>query len=160
MKRTCIMIAAAAFSATTVQAADTPAAEVAYNDMGAVEASLTGVAGDVEAGRKVMTTRGLGNCIACHEVTTLKEFPFHGEIGPSLDGVGDRWEEADLRGIVANAKKMFDGTMMPAFYKSAGYIRPGNGFTGKAAKPEDLDTLLTAQQVEDVVAYLMTLKEN
>ena len=49
--------------------------------------------------------------------------------------------------------------MMPSFYKTAGYIRPGNAFTGKAAEGP-LEPLLTAQQVEDVVAYLMTLKEN
>ncbi len=106
-----------------------------------------------------MTTRGLGNCIACHEVTALLDFPFHGEVGPTLDGVADRWDEADLRGIVSNAKMMFDGTMMPAFYKKSGFIRPGNAYTGKAAKESDLSTLLTAQQIEDVVAYLMTLKE-
>ena len=107
-----------------------------------------------------MVTRGLGNCIACHQVTELDEFPFHGEVGPALDGAADRWTEEELRGIVADAKKMFDGTMMPSFYKRSGYIRPGNGYSGKAATPEELSTLLSAQQVEDVVAYLMTLKDN
>ncbi|GAD57453.1 sulfur oxidation protein SoxX [Limimaricola cinnabarinus LL-001] len=52
----------------------------------------------------------------------------------------------------------FPGTIMPAFYKTTGFIRPGDGFTGKAGT-EPLDPLLTAQQVEDVVAYLMTLRE-
>ena len=47
---------------------------------------------------------------------------------------------------------------MPAFYKTEGFVRPGNGFTGKAAEGA-LDPLLTAQEIEDVVAYLMTLKE-
>ena len=129
---------------------------VSYTD-GAIEQSLTGTAGDPAAGRVIMN-KGAGNCIACHMVTDLEEFPFHGEIGPMLDGVGDRWSEAELRGIVANAKEMFPGTMMPSFYKTEGFVRPGNGFTGKAAEGE-LDPLLTAQQVEDVVAYLLTLKE-
>ncbi len=121
--------------------------------------SLTGQPGDAEAGKKVMTTRGLGNCVACHEVTALAEFPFHGNVGPTLDGVGSRWEEADLRGIVANSKMMFEGSIMPSFYKASGYIRPGNGYTGKASAEADLETLLSAQQIEDVVAYLMTLKD-
>ena len=63
-----------------------------------------------------------------------------------------------MRGIIANAKEMFPDTMMPSFYKTTGFIRPGNGFSGKAAEGE-LDPLLTGQQVENVVAYLMTLKE-
>lgn len=134
-------------------------AEVKFQD-GVVNGSLSGEAGDAEEGRLVMVTRGLGNCIACHEVTALKEFPFHGEVGPSLDGVGDRWSPEELRGIVADAKMMFDGTMMPSFYKKAGYIRPGNGFSGKAATDEELAPLLSAQQIEDVVAYLMTLKDD
>jgi sulfur-oxidizing protein SoxX len=152
------MLAALLLSAGVAQAEAIAPAEVSYQD-GAVSESLTGVAGDPASGMKVMTTRGLGNCIACHEVTALLDFPFHGEVGPSLDGVAGRWNEAELRGIVANAKMMFDGTMMPAFYKKSGYIRPGNAYTGKAAKEEELSTLLTAQQIEDVVAYLMTLKE-
>ena len=53
---------------------------------------------------------------------------------------------------------MFDGTVMPAFYKTTGYIRPGNAYTGKAAEGE-LPPILDAQQVEDVLAYLLTLKE-
>ncbi len=69
----------------------------------------------------------------------------------------DRWNEAQLRGIVANAKKTFDGTIMPSFYKTSGFIRPGDGYTGKAAE-ETLSPMLSAQQIEDVVAFLMTLK--
>jgi L-cysteine S-thiosulfotransferase len=64
----------------------------------------------------------------------------------------------ELRGIVANAKMTFDGSFMPAFYKTEGFVRPGGGYTGKA--PEgDLPPILTGQQIEDVVAYLLTLKE-
>ncbi|MDH5452562.1 MAG: c-type cytochrome, partial [Paracoccaceae bacterium] len=67
--------------------------------------------------------------------------------------------EAELRGIVANSKMTFEDSMMPSFYKTKGYIRPGDAFTGKAAEGDELPPLLTAQQIEDVVAYLMTLKE-
>ena len=129
---------------------------VAFMD-GAVSTSLTGVAGDPAEGRKIMN-KGAGNCIACHAVSDLSDLPFHGEVGPELDGVADRWTEAELRGIIANAKEMFPETVMPSFYRTSGFIRPGDAFTGKAAKGE-LAPLLTAQQVEDVVAYLLTLKE-
>ena len=124
--------------------------DVAYED-GAVEASLTGVAGDPAKGRDVFAGRKLGNCLACHVNSDREDESFHGEVGPQLDGVGDRWSEAELRGIVANSKMMFEDTIMPAFYRDSGYNRLLGAFEGK--------TILTAQQVEDVVAYLMTLKE-
>lgn len=132
--------------------------DVVFDEYGAVSASLTGTAGDPENGKLIMN-KGAGNCIACHGVAELEDLGFHGEIGPVLDGVADRWTEADLRGIVSNAKIMFPDSMMPSFYKTTGYVRPGDAYTGKAAQGE-LDPLLTAQEVEDVVAYLMTLKES
>jgi sulfur-oxidizing protein SoxX len=119
---------------------------------------LTGVAGNADQGREILTSKSLGNCVACHAAEAYDDISFHGEIGPMLDGVGSRWEEAEVRGIVANAKMTFEGTIMPAFYKSNGYIRPGDAYTGKAATG-DLPPLLSAQQIEDVVAYLMTLKD-
>lgn len=130
--------------------------KVVYDD-GAVAKSLTGVPGDAANGAKVVGTKGIGNCIACHQVTALSDVPWHGEVGPPLDGAGDRWSTAELRGIVANAKIMFEGSMMPSFYKVDGFTRPGDAYTGKAAK--ELTPLLTAQQIEDVVAFLATLKE-
>ena len=156
MKRTATTLAAMVV-VTGSAFAETLPLDVAFED-GAVAQSLTGTTGDPAAGEKVMTTRGQGNCIACHEVTALSASPFHGEVGPMLDGAGERWTEAELRGIVANAKMTFEDSMMPAFYKTNGYIRPGNAFTGKAAEG-DLPPLLTAQQIEDVVAFLLTLKE-
>jgi len=146
-----VLIAGAAF------AGETGPLEVMYGDGGAVDTSLSGNGGDAATGATIMTTKYKGNCIACHEVTALSESPFHGEIGPSLDGAGSRWSQAELRGIVADAKKTFDGSVMPSFYKVNGYIRPGNGYTGKAAEG-DLPPLLSAQEIEDVVAFLLTLK--
>ena len=155
MNRLLKAAAVAAVAAGTAQAEVAPS-DVAYDEYGEVAESLTGVPGDAESGKDVMTTRGLGNCIACHQVTALEDYPFHGEVGPSLDGAGERWTEAQLRGIVANAKNTFPDSMMMSFYFTGPFIRPGDGFTGKAASGE-LAPLLTAQQVEDVVAYLMTL---
>ena len=132
-------------------------ADVVFSE-GAVTASLSGQPGDPASGAKIMSSKKLGNCIACHEVTALNESPFHGEVGPLLDGVADRWNEAELRGILSNAKLTYDGTVMPAYYKVDGFNRPGNAYTGKAAEGP-LDPLLDAQQIEDVVAFLMTLKD-
>lgn len=157
MSRQITLAVALALTGVAAQAEVAPQ-EVAFGEYGAIETSLTGTPGDPKAWAEVMADRGLGNCVACHAVGALEEVPFHGEVGPPLDGAADRWTEADLRGIVANAKMTFPGTIMPAFYKTTGFIRPGDGFTGKAGE-EPLPPLLTAQQIEDVVAYLMTLHE-
>ncbi|MCE6951477.1 sulfur oxidation c-type cytochrome SoxX [Cereibacter sphaeroides] len=125
---------------------------------GALPVSLTGAPGDPAVGAKVMATRPQGNCVACHQIPPMVDVQFHGDVGPSLAGVASRYTEAQLRGIVANAKMTFEGSVMPAFYKNAGYIRPGDGYTSKPA-PAELPPILTAQQIEDVVAYLLTLKE-
>ncbi len=158
MKRIIPTITGLALAATIATAQEVAPLDVAFDEYGAVAVSLSGVAGNVDNGIVIMTDRGKGNCIACHQVTALDEFPFHGEVGPSLDGVGSRWTEADLRGIVANAKNTFPESVMPSFYKGTGYIRPGDAFTGKAGT-EPLPPLLTAQEIEDVVAYLLTLTE-
>lgn len=149
---------AAALVATPLIAGEVTPASVTFGEYGEIEQSLTGQPGDPENGALVMKNKSIGNCVACHQISALADTPFQGEIGPPLDGAGDRWEEADLRGIVANAKQMFPGTIMPAYFKTEGFVRPGNAYTGKA--PEgDLDPLLTAQQIEDVVAFLVAQKE-
>lgn len=132
--------------------------DVQFSEYGAVEASLSGTAGDAASGAEIVSSKKLGNCIACHEVTVLSDAPFHGEVGPSLDGAGSRWNEAELRGILSNSKMTFEGTIMPAYYKVEGFVRPGDAYTGKAANGP-LDPLLSAQQIEDVVAFLMTLTD-
>lgn len=157
MKR--LLCLAAAMSATLASPAlpEIAPTEVAFSE-GKIDTSLSGAPGDPANGIKVMTTAALGNCVACHTIAALPDVQFPGDIAPPLDGVADRWSEAELRGIVANAKMTFDGSFMPAFYKTEGFVRPGGGYTGKA--PEgDLPPILTAQQIEDVVAYLLTLKE-
>lgn len=155
-----LIIATAAISTLgtgTAFAADVVApGDVKYED-GAVAVSLTGEPGNPANAPDIMN-KGAGNCIACHEVTALSDLPFHGEVAPPLDGAGDRWSEAELRGIVANAKMMFDGSMMPSFYKTEGFNRLGDAYTGKAHEGP-VEPLLSAQQVEDVVAFLLTLKD-
>jgi len=160
MKATTLTIATL-IAAVTASAADPVSpADVMFNDHFGVEASLTGSPGDPVKGREVFSSRSLGNCVACHTVTEMiEDVDWHGNVGPSLDGVADRWEEADLRGIVVNAKNIYDGTIMPAFYKTTGFIRPGEGYTTKAAS-EPLPPILSAEQIEDIIAYLMTLKDS
>lgn len=159
MKSLAPLLGALAFAAGAASADAVAPEAVVFGEYGEIAASLTGQPGNAEEGLKVFTGRALGNCVACHSVTALLDsVAFHGNVGPSLDGVADRWTEADLRGIVANAKNYYDGTMMPAFYKTSGFIRPGEGFTSKPAA-EPLPPMLSAEQIEDVVAYLMTLKE-
>lgn len=154
-----LLSAACIVASVGFASAEVAPGDVKYDDYGAIAESLTGVPGDAAKGRDVISSKKMGNCVACHAISEMAEdIPFHGEVGPLLDGVADRWGEAEIRGIVANAKKTYDGTIMPAFYKNTGYIRPGDAYTGKAPKAE-LTTILTAQQIEDAVAYLMTLKE-
>lgn len=125
--------------------------DVKFDDEGMVAVSLTGVAGDAANGREVFKNRKQGNCLACHMNADMPEESFHGEVGPEMTGVADRWSEAELRGIVSNSKMMFEDTIMPAFYRDAGFERPLEDFAG--------NSILSAQQVEDVIAYLQTLKE-
>ena len=157
MTRQFWMAAVAALCLTTPVLGETSPTAVAYTD-GAIETSLTGGPGDAAAGKTVMTTASLGNCVACHQIGTIPEADFQGDIAPPLDGVAGRYTEAQLRGLVANAKMTFEGSFMPAFYKTEGFIRPGAAYSGKAPT-EALPPILTAQQVEDVVAYLMTMTE-
>lgn len=135
----------------TAHAGNVAPMDVKFTDDG-VKASLTGAAGDAAKGRAVFSNRKQGNCLACHVNAEQKEHSFHGEVGPPLDGVADRYSEAELRAIVINSKKaLTDETIMPGFYSLDLGVRVNKKFTEK--------TILTAEQVEDVVAYLATLKE-
>lgn len=113
---------------------------------------LTGARGDADKGRATFIDRQLGNCLGCHAVSELEAEPFHGEVGPPLDGVADRYEEGEIRLQVIDAKAANPDTIMPGFYVVDGLHRVAPEFAGK--------TILSAEQVEDVIAYLMTLTES
>ncbi len=143
---------AGTFAVSAIAGEAVAPSKVMINDDLAIEKSLTGQAGDAVAGRDLFVNRKLGNCLACHQNADLASEPFHGEVGPTLDGAGDRWEAGQLRAILVNPKQVFgDHTIMPAFYRDAGFNRNAKKFKGK--------TILSAQQVEDIVAYVSTLKE-
>ena len=147
---TIIMAATVAFS-TVLYAETISPGNIKFGENGEVELALTGVAGDAASGRKLFMNRKKGNCLACHVNSEMAEQTFHGEVGPELGGVANRWGAAELRGILVNSKNMFEGTIMPAFYKDSGYNRILKKFDGK--------TILSAQEVEDLLAYVMTLRE-
>lgn len=148
---------AASFAAGAAFANPVAPADVVFTEDGAVEQSLTGVAGNAEEGFIVFSNKKKGNCVACHNIESMTELNFPGNVGPILDGVGENRSIAELRGILTNSKMTFEGTVMPAYYKVDGFTRPGDAYTGKAAKGP-LDPLLSAQQIEDVIAFLSTLK--
>ncbi|MDY8107982.1 sulfur oxidation c-type cytochrome SoxX [Fulvimarina sp. 2208YS6-2-32] len=132
-------------------AADIAPGDVAFSDM-SVETPLSSEPGDPVAGREVFADRGLGNCLACHANSEIADAQFPGNVGPSMDGVADRWSAAQLRAILANAKAVFGpDTIMPGFYTLDVGVDVAEEFKGR--------TILSAGQVEDVVAYLTTLKD-
>jgi len=111
--------------------------------------SLTGKAGDPVKGRATAIHRKKGNCLACHTLPAPEQ-QYHGEVGPDLNGVSDRLSEGEIRLRIVNPKYANPGTIMPAFYRTEGLHRVAKKWQGK--------TMLSAAEVEDVVAYLMTLK--
>lgn len=158
MRHIKLTLAALLVTAAPVVAEEVTPMDVAFDDAGAVEMSLTGVPGNPEAGAEVVSSKKIGNCVACHAFAQLPDVAFQGNVGPELSWTGESRSEAELRGILTNSKKTFEGTIMPAYYKTSGYIRPGEGFTKKPAA-EPLPPLLTAQQIEDTIAFLLTLKD-
>lgn len=152
MKRILPVAAAAlSLSVTVASAGDVAPAEVEFRD-NAVATALTATPGDPAEGAKTLVNRSLGNCLACHAVSALSKELFHGNVAPPLDGAADRWSVEELRAIVADSKQVFgEETVMPGFYSLNVGLNPRKDLVGK--------TVLTAQQVEDVVAYLATLKE-
>lgn len=151
MKRLTLLAAGAVAMATLAGAASAELVKYTVVDGFSIPESLTGKPGDPKNGEKVFVNRKLGNCLACHTLSKLSEQPFHGEIAPPLDGVADRYTEGELRLRVVDSKVINEATIMPAFYRVDGFNRVADEFKGKP--------ILTAEQVEDLIAYLMTLKE-
>ena len=155
MRNTCKMRLFGAALLTVVGTGAWAADAVGPNDVKfdetAVRASLTGTPGDAKAGRKTFIDKKLGNCLACHKNSEMSDQQFHGEVGTPLDGVAERWKPEELRAILVNSKQVFGPeTVMPGFYSLDVGKNVAKDFQGK--------TILSAQQVEDIIAYLGTLK--
>jgi len=102
MKLTSLTLAACLIGSAGL-ADDVAPGKVQFDDAGAVAISLTGTGGDAINGAMLAGTKSKGNCVACHAITALADVPFHGEVGPSLDGAGSRWNDAELRGLLEGA---------------------------------------------------------
>ena len=142
MSRLGILAAALALAAPAV------AAQQVVGD--AIPASLTGQPGDAARGRAIVANRSVGLCLLCHSGPIAEE-RFQGNLAPSLAGAGARWSEGQLRLRIVDGARLNADTIMPAYYRTSGLQRVARSFDGK--------TLLSAAQVEDVVAYLATLKD-
>jgi sulfur-oxidizing protein SoxX len=115
----------------------------------AIPASLTGQPGDATRGRVIVTSRQ-NTCILCHS-GPFPELKFQGDLAPNLAGSGSRWSEGQLRLRLVDASSLNAATTMPSYYRVEGLLRVGNAWRGKP--------ILSAEQIEDVVAYLGTLRE-
>jgi sulfur-oxidizing protein SoxX len=110
---------------------------------------LGGLRGDAQRGRAIVASRQTGLCLLCH-AAPLPEERFQGNLAPDLAGVGARYSEAQLRLRVVDPRRIHPASFMPAFHTPDHPTRVGAAWTGKP--------ILTAQQVEDVVAWLATLR--
>jgi sulfur-oxidizing protein SoxX len=116
----------------------------------AIEQPLCGLAGDARRGQEIATDSNRGNCLACHELP-IPGIEAYGTIGPPLPGIASRLTEPQIRLRVVDTRNINPMSIMPGFYRDPRLInRPGKAYRGR--------TFLTAQQVEDVIAYLVTLK--
>ena len=116
----------------------------------AITEPLCGYTGDAARGKAIASDGSIGNCLACHQLP-IEGIEAYGTIGPPLEGVGSRLTVAFIRLRVVDTRNISPMSIMPGFYRSPKLInRPGKPFIGR--------TFLTAQQVEDVIAYLVTLK--
>jgi sulfur-oxidizing protein SoxX len=112
--------------------------------------SLTGVPGDPGRGRTIVASRQIGLCLLCHS-GPFPEERFQGNLAPDLKGAGGRWSEGQLRLRIVDPARINPSTIMPAYHRTEGLARVAPAHRGRS--------ILTAEQIEDVVAFLMTLKD-
>jgi L-cysteine S-thiosulfotransferase len=111
--------------------------------------SLTGSPGDAARGRVLVLDRA-STCILCHS-GPFPETRFQGDLAPSLVGAGRRWTESQLRLRLVDASRLNPETIMPSYYRVDGLQRVGRNWQGKP--------ILSAEQIEDIVAYLVSLRD-
>jgi sulfur-oxidizing protein SoxX len=115
----------------------------------AIADSLTGMPGDATRGRALVLDRA-STCILCHS-GPFPEAKFQGDLAPSLAGTGSRWSEGQLRLRLVDASRLNPATIMPSYYRLEGLARVSPAWRGKP--------ILSAEQIEDMVAYLTSLRE-
>ena len=112
--------------------------------------SLTGAKGDPARGRATVMNRQVGLCLLCHS-GPFPEERFQGNLAPDLSGAGKRSTEAQLRLRIVDSSRINPVSIMSAYHRTEGLARVAPAFRGKP--------VLTAEQIEDAVAFLMTLKD-
>jgi sulfur-oxidizing protein SoxX len=115
----------------------------------AIPSSLTGAAGDPALGRKIVLDRQVGLCLLCHS-GPFPEERFQGDLAPDLTGVGARLSAGQIRLRIVDPGRVNPQTIMPAYFRTDGLNRVAPAYRGKP--------VLTAEQIEHVVAFLVTLK--
>ena len=116
----------------------------------AMPQSLTGAKGDAVRGRAIVANRQVGLCLLCHSGPFPDE-RFQGNLAPDLKGVGARLSEGQLRLRIVDSSRINPASIMPAYHRTEGLVRVGPAWRGKP--------ILTAEQIEDVVVFLMTLRD-
>lgn len=117
----------------------------------AIEKPLCGLTGDASRGKAIASDGSSGNCLACHQLP-IEGIEAYGTIGPPLEGIASRLTEGFIRLRVVDTRQVNPMSIMPGFYRDPALIhRPAKPYVGR--------TFLSAQQVEDVIAYLVTLKQ-
>ena len=116
----------------------------------AISQSLTGAKGDAKRGRAIVTNRQVGLCLLCHS-GPFPEERFQGNLAPDLRGAGSRWTEGQVRLRIVDSSRINPASIMPAYHRTDGLVRVAPAWRDKP--------VLSAEQIEDVVAFLMTLKD-
>ncbi|MGH7310449.1 MAG: sulfur oxidation c-type cytochrome SoxX [Candidatus Rokuibacteriota bacterium] len=111
---------------------------------------LTRARGDAARGRAIVVNRQVGLCLLCHS-GPFPEERFQGNLAPDLTGAGRRWSEGQLRLRIVDSSRINRLTIMPAYHRTEGLARVATAWRGKP--------ILSAEQIEDVVAFLMTLRD-
>jgi L-cysteine S-thiosulfotransferase len=151
-------MASPAFAALALVLAVAPAVAVqpdsgpsAYSVVGdAIPAPLKGTKGDAARGREIVSNRQVGLCLLCHS-GPFPEERFQGTIAPDLRGAGARLSEGQIRLRIVDPARLNPETIMPAYYRTKGLTRVAPAYRGKP--------VLTAGQIEDIVAFLATLRD-
>lgn len=139
------MIASLAF--TSLAGADELAPYTIVGD--GIPESLIGSPGNATRGRALVLARTT-TCILCHS-GPFPETRFRGDLAPDLTGAGNRWSASQLRLRLVDASRFNAETIMPSYYRNGGLVRVGRNFAGKP--------ILSAAEIEDVVAFLATLRD-
>ena len=155
--RRCFHVAARTVLLLTVASAAALPAAVAEEGLrpfavvgDAIPQPLTGAKGDAARGRAIVASRQVGLCLLCHS-GPIPEERLQGTMAPDLRGAGSRWSEGQLRLRIVDAARLNPDTIMPPYYRLDGLNRVAPPFRGKP--------VLSAEQIEDVVAFLTTSRD-